>query len=82
MIKLCQSIAATILCMLIITNSLAAQEICNDGIDNDTNGYIDCYDITCINSEFCNVTNVAPIIETIECVDALFPINEFNAQTA
>jgi hypothetical protein len=32
---------------------LQAQEICNNGIDDDNDGYVDCYDVDCSGSFFC-----------------------------
>ncbi|MBN2725373.1 MAG: proprotein convertase P-domain-containing protein [Deltaproteobacteria bacterium] len=43
------------------------QEICNDGIDNDANGFIDCADEACADDETCqsasevNITNSNPV---------------------
>jgi large repetitive protein len=34
--------------------SVFAQEICNDGIDNDGDGFIDCFDSDCANSSECD----------------------------
>ena len=39
---------------LILPNLLSAQEICSDGIDNDNNGFIDCYDAACSGDEYCD----------------------------
>ena len=36
-----------ILFFIIINSSTFGQEICNDGIDNDGNGFIDCSDSAC-----------------------------------
>ncbi|MFT6868072.1 MAG: hypothetical protein ACJA08_002922, partial [Cyclobacteriaceae bacterium] len=30
------------------------QEICNDGVDNNNDGYIDCYDELCANTADCS----------------------------
>ncbi|MEO9966647.1 MAG: hypothetical protein ABJF11_12695, partial [Reichenbachiella sp.] len=37
-----------------IPNLLLAQEICSDGIDNDNDGFIDCYDSECSTDEYCD----------------------------
>lgn len=45
-----------ILCTLgfmLISSSLLAQEICNNGRDDDGDGFIDCYDTDCAVSTFC-----------------------------
>jgi len=45
----------TLLVLLLLTgNFLVAQEICNNGIDDDGDGYIDCYDPDCSGNVLCN----------------------------
>lgn len=46
-------------CLLIfglscLTLSTYAQEICNNGIDDDNNGFIDCFDSSCANNTLCD----------------------------
>lgn len=36
-----------------VASTLLAQEICNDGIDNDGDGFVDCYDSDCRGSSYC-----------------------------
>ncbi|WP_420581479.1 gliding motility-associated C-terminal domain-containing protein [Reichenbachiella sp.] len=43
-----------ILILCIIPNILLAQEICDDGIDNDNNGFVDCYDSACSGDASCS----------------------------
>ncbi|MEO9853196.1 MAG: hypothetical protein ABJF65_20265, partial [Reichenbachiella sp.] len=47
-----RKIFALLLCL--VPNLLVAQEICGDGIDNDNNGFVDCYDSACSGDEFCD----------------------------
>lgn len=45
-----------VLCTLaftLIAAQLSAQEICNNGRDDDNDGFIDCYDASCSASTFC-----------------------------
>src|SRR5690606_17799850 len=35
------------------SGGLFAQEICNNGIDDDNNGFVDCYDNACAGSTYC-----------------------------
>jgi hypothetical protein len=37
-----------------LTLSSYAQEICNNGIDDDNNGFIDCFDQSCANNTLCS----------------------------
>lgn len=37
-----------------VATSLYAQEICNNGIDDDSDGFIDCFDNQCANDNACN----------------------------
>lgn len=39
---------------IIISSPLMAQEICNNGIDDDGDGFIDCYDNECANNVVCD----------------------------
>ena len=42
-------------CLIFLNvNILKAQEICGDGIDNDNDGYIDCYDSACFGDASCD----------------------------
>jgi len=41
------------LLMTLVTSSAFAQEICNNGIDDDGDGFIDCYDGNCVNDSAC-----------------------------
>ena len=42
--------------LLILLSLLSfGQEICNDGIDNDGDGFIDCFDKKCSNNAACSV---------------------------
>ncbi|MEP5362253.1 MAG: hypothetical protein ABJQ37_00335, partial [Reichenbachiella sp.] len=43
-----------ILILCIVPNLLLAQEICDDGIDNDSNGFVDCYDSACSGDAACS----------------------------
>ncbi|MEP2026858.1 MAG: hypothetical protein ABJH98_08565, partial [Reichenbachiella sp.] len=43
-----------ILILCLISNRLLAQEICDDGIDNDSNGFVDCYDSACSGTDECS----------------------------
>ncbi|WP_221407798.1 hypothetical protein, partial [Reichenbachiella faecimaris] len=43
-----------ILVLCIVPNLLLAQEICDDGVDNDGNGFVDCYDSACSGTEECS----------------------------
>lgn len=36
-----------------LSSALYAQEVCNDGIDNDGDGFVDCYDSDCRGSSYC-----------------------------
>ncbi|UXX78924.1 gliding motility-associated C-terminal domain-containing protein [Reichenbachiella carrageenanivorans] len=47
-----RKIIVLILCLFPAT--LWAQEICDDGIDNDGNGFIDCYDNACSGTDACD----------------------------
>lgn len=40
--------------LLLGTGNLFAQEICNNGIDDDADGYVDCYDPDCSGNPLCN----------------------------
>src|SRR5689334_21869674 len=41
-----------IISMVVATHAYA-QEVCNDGIDNDNDGFVDCYDSKCYTNAFC-----------------------------
>ncbi len=41
------------LILLLISLAASAQEICNDGIDNDGDGFIDCFDGECSTDPSC-----------------------------
>ncbi|UII25929.1 hypothetical protein LVD15_21910 [Fulvivirga maritima] len=43
-----------LLSLLLAAISGFAQEVCNNGIDDDGDGFIDCYDPDCSESEDCN----------------------------
>ncbi len=47
---------------LVFTNTIVAQEICNNGIDDDNDGLMDCYDPDCCNNGSCatNYYNPCP----------------------
>lgn len=49
-----QEILLTFILMINLSYSVEAQELCNDGIDNDGDGYIDCYDNSCAGSDDCD----------------------------
>lgn len=51
--KFLKSIAVLFL-LMIFGGQLAAQEICNNGIDDDNDGYVDCFDSDCSGSFFCS----------------------------
>ena len=40
--------------LLFLGSGLMAQEICNNGIDDDADGYVDCYDPDCSGDVLCN----------------------------
>jgi len=42
------------LCLMLFSFSALAQEICDDGIDNDGDGFIDCFDSDCSNNSVCD----------------------------
>jgi len=44
---------ASVFSIISMTIALAQTEICNNGIDDDGDGFIDCYDSKCSNSPFC-----------------------------
>ncbi len=46
-------LSSSIFLTLILIKGLSAQEICNNGIDDDGDGLIDCYDFECIESSIC-----------------------------
>lgn len=43
------------MCILILSCNQNTVEICNDGIDNDWDSFIDCDDFSCDNDSFCMV---------------------------
>jgi gliding motility-associated-like protein len=42
-----------IVCLSFIAAHTFGQEVCNNGIDDDGNGFIDCYDNTCVTDAIC-----------------------------
>ena len=58
-------------------------EICNDGIDNDGDGYIDCYDCDdCADSTFCEDTdgdNIGDICDLDDDNDGILDVEECSA---
>lgn len=46
-------LSAIFLKTFFLSSALYAQEICNDGIDNDGDGFVDCYDSDCRGSSYC-----------------------------
>lgn len=38
----------------LFTGAIAQESSCNDGVDNDGDGFIDCFDSDCANNVFCN----------------------------
>ena len=45
----------TFFCWLGATTAFG-QEVCNNGIDDDADGFIDCFDSDCANNSFCDGT--------------------------
>ncbi|MEM7035738.1 MAG: Ig-like domain-containing protein [Bacteroidota bacterium] len=41
-------------CFLLAASVVQAQEICNNGVDDDNDGYIDCYDADCAGNATCD----------------------------
>jgi len=46
-------IAIIMATLFLISKSIYAQEICNNGIDDDADGMIDCFDNQCYTSPYC-----------------------------
>ncbi|WP_133259559.1 hypothetical protein [Pseudochryseolinea flava] len=42
------------LCLTLFAHALSAQEICNNSIDDDGDGFIDCYDKDCSQNTVCD----------------------------
>lgn len=42
-----------LLLLFATVSGVQAQEICNNGVDDDGDGYVDCYDVDCAGSFFC-----------------------------
>jgi hypothetical protein len=53
-VKISPSIVLSTLFTFILSTSLAQVEICNNGIDDDFDGFIDCYDGNCANNSACD----------------------------
>lgn len=51
---LLNSIQFVLILLLSFAGTVQAQEICNNGIDDDSDGYIDCYDADCVNFGACD----------------------------
>ncbi len=61
-----------ILALLLVTFAVNAQEICGDGIDNDGDGFIDCFDGDCASDTSCDGSYVGNDA-TCEVVPSSFP---------
>src|SRR5690606_23803875 len=54
------------------SGGLFAQEICNNGIADDNNGFVDCYDNACAGSTYCEVFFMGEE-DSCEAVPSEFP---------
>src|SRR5690554_6148545 len=55
MIAMKLNIQIFLICILsvLFTGTVFSQEICNNGIDDDNNGFVDCYDNSCAGDTAC-----------------------------
>ncbi|HEV8512030.1 MAG TPA: hypothetical protein VGQ59_02075, partial [Cyclobacteriaceae bacterium] len=54
--KLMKKTGLLLLVSLLAVTAAFSQEICNNGKDDDSDGFIDCYDSDCANNSLCDGT--------------------------